>query len=230
MHFNRGAAASQEYTRLFGDKRPEDVGPAAFTWLSRGAGESIADFIGRAVGPDWGLRVGAYEFTDDNVLKALGAARDRGADVAILYHAKNDEQKIANEAAIQKFGLENICQPRNAQGLTLSHNKTIVLTKTGVAQAVLTGSTNFSIGGIYGHSNVVHVCERDDVAAKYLWLWNELKKNTPKSADVGVLAGKTPLPEIRSQNKSLLFLVRAILCRHWTGMRSGPKERMTHCS
>jgi phosphatidylserine/phosphatidylglycerophosphate/cardiolipin synthase-like enzyme len=91
--------------------------------------------------------------------------------------------------------LENICQPRNAQGLTLSHNKTIVLTKTGAALAVLTGSTNFSIGGIYGHSNVVHVCERDDVAAKYLWLWNELKKNTPKSADAGVLAGTTPLPD-----------------------------------
>jgi len=129
------------------------------------------------------------------VLKALGAARDRGADVAILYHARNDEQKIANEAAIHKFGLENICKPRNAQGLTLSHNKTIVLTKDGVAHAVLTGSTNFSIGGIYGHSNVVHICERDDVAAKYLWLWNDLKNNTPKSADVGVLAGKTPLPD-----------------------------------
>jgi phosphatidylserine/phosphatidylglycerophosphate/cardiolipin synthase-like enzyme len=195
VHFNRGAAASQEYTRLFGDKRPDEVGPAAFTWLSRGAAESIADFIGRAVGPDWGLRVGAYEFTDENVLKALGAARDRGADVAILYHAKNDEQKIANEAAIQKFGLENICKPRNAQGLTLSHNKIIVLVKAGVAQAVLTGSTNFSVGGIYGHSNVVHICERDDVAAKYLWLWNELKKNVAKSADVGVLAGKSPLPD-----------------------------------
>ena len=114
---------------MFGDKRPEEVGPAAFTWLSRGAAESIADFIGRAVGAGWGLRVGAYEFTDENVLKALGAARDRGADVAILYHAKNDEQKIANEAAIQKFGLGNICSPRDAQGLTLSHNKTIVLTK-----------------------------------------------------------------------------------------------------
>jgi len=63
VHFNRGAAASQEYTRLFGDKRPDEVGPAAFTWLSRGAAESIADFIGRALGPGWGLRVGAYEFT-----------------------------------------------------------------------------------------------------------------------------------------------------------------------
>ena len=194
VHFNRGAAASQEYTRRFGDKRPEQVGPAAFTWLSRGAAESIADFIGRAVGPGWGLRVGAYEFTDDKVLTALGAARDRGADVQVLYHAENDPQKISNQKAIENFGLQNICQPRNAQGLTLSHNKTIVLTKAGAAQAVLTGSTNFSVGGIYGHSNVVHVCEGDDVAVQYLWLWNELKKNTPKSADAGVLVGKTPLP------------------------------------
>jgi len=194
VHFNRGAAASQEYTRRFGDKRPEQVGPAAFTWLSRGAAESIADFIGRAGGPGWGLRVCAYEFTDDKVLTALGAARDRGADVQVLYHAENDPQKISNQKAIENFALQNICQPRNAQGLTLSHNKTIVLTKAGAAQAVLTGSTNFSAGGIYGHSNVVHVCEGDDVAAQYLWLWNELKKNTPKSADAGVLVGKTPLP------------------------------------
>ena len=195
VHFNRGAAASQEYTRRFGDKRPEDVGPAAFTWLSRGAAESIATFIERAVGPGWGLRVGAYEFTDDKVLTALSAARDRCADVQVLYHARNDDQKIANEAAIQKFGLGNICSPRNAQGLTLSHNKTIVLTKAGAAQAVLTGSTNFSVGGIFGHSNVVHICERNDVARGYLWLWSELKKNTAKSADVALLAGKTPLPQ-----------------------------------
>ncbi|HZS16743.1 MAG TPA: phospholipase D-like domain-containing protein, partial [Candidatus Udaeobacter sp.] len=194
VHFNRGAAASQEYTRVFGDKRPNEIGPAAFTWLSRGAAESIADFIGRAVDGVWGLRVCAYEFTDERVLRALGAARDRGADVQVLYHAKNDEQKTANEAAIQKFGLADICFPRNAKGLTLSHNKTIVLTKGAAAQALLTGSTNFSVGGIYGHSNVVHICERNDVAQRYLWLWNELRKNTAKSADVAILAGKTPLP------------------------------------
>jgi hypothetical protein len=75
LYFNRGAAASYEYTRLFGDKRPENVGPAAFTWLSRDAAESIIDFIGRAVGPGWGLRVGAYEFTDEDVLKAPTRAR-----------------------------------------------------------------------------------------------------------------------------------------------------------
>jgi hypothetical protein len=60
--FNRGAAASQEYARRFGNRRPEDVGPPAFAWLSRGLWEALRDFIGRAQGPEFGLRVAAYEF------------------------------------------------------------------------------------------------------------------------------------------------------------------------
>lgn len=195
VYFNRGAAASQEYTRRFGDKRPEEVGPTAFDWLSRGAAEAIQGFIARATGPGWGLRVGAYEFTDGHVLTALKeASSKRKVDVRILYHARNDAQKEVNEKKIKEFGLGKICEKRNATGLSLSHNKVIVLTKGGAAQAVLTGSTNFSEGGIYGHSNVVHVCENSHIAGEYLWLWNELEKNEDKKVDAPVLAGRTPLP------------------------------------
>ena len=194
VQFNRGAAASQEYTRRFGDQSPKKVGPAAYDWLSRGAAEAISGFIERATGPGWGLRVGAYEFTDDHVLGALRAASKRKADVRILYHARNDDTKTENQKKIKQFGLGKISDERNAKGLALSHNKVIVLTKAGVAQAVLTGSTNFSEGGIYGHSNVVHVCENEHVAGEYLWLWNELDKNEDKQTDAPVLAARTPLP------------------------------------
>lgn len=195
VHFNRGAAASQEYTRRFGDKSPKEVGPAAFDWLSRGAAEAIGSFIARATGPDWGLRVGAYELTDDRVLGALKDAwSKRKADVKILYHAANDAQKTKNEAAIKTFGLGTICEPRKATGLRLSHHKVIVLTKGGRAQGVLTGSTNFSEGGIYGHSNVVHVCENNRIAGEYLWLWNELERNEGKKVVAPTLEGRTPLP------------------------------------
>nr|MDT0664559.1 hypothetical protein [Micromonospora sp. DSM 115978] len=34
--FNRGVAGSQAYARKFGNKTPDEAGPAAFTWLSRG--------------------------------------------------------------------------------------------------------------------------------------------------------------------------------------------------
>jgi phosphatidylserine/phosphatidylglycerophosphate/cardiolipin synthase-like enzyme len=194
VHFNRGAAASQEYTRRFGDKRPEDIGQAAFDWLSRGAAEDIKNFIERAADDGWGLRVCAYEFSEKHVLKSLKEAQKRTADVRILYHARNDSTKTANEAAIKKFALSRICSPRDAKGLALSHNKVIVLTKGGKAQAVLTGSTNFSEGGIYGHSNVVHICEDRTIAAQYLWLWDELAKNGDKRYAAPVLTEKTPLP------------------------------------
>jgi len=194
VHFNRGAAASQEYTRRFGDKSPEEIGPAAFEWLSRGAAEAIKTFIERAAGPGWGLRVCAYEFTEDHVLKALKEASKRGADVKILYHARSDSTKEKNEEEIKAFGLSKLCRKRNAKGLALSHNKVIVLTQGGVAQAVLTGSTNFSEGGIYGHSNVVHVCEDSGVAGQYLWLWDELAKNEDKKVAAPVIAARTPLP------------------------------------
>jgi phosphatidylserine/phosphatidylglycerophosphate/cardiolipin synthase-like enzyme len=194
VHFNRGAAASQEYTRRFGDKSPKEVGPAAYDWLSRGAAEAIQGFIERATGPGWGLRVCAYEFTDDHVLGALKAAAKRTADVQILYHAMNDKQGATNKAKIQTSGLTKICKERKAKGLSLSHNKVIVLIKGNTAQAVLTGSTNFSEGGIYGHSNVVHICEHNRIAKEYLWLWNELSKNDDTDVDAPTLAGRTPLP------------------------------------
>jgi phosphatidylserine/phosphatidylglycerophosphate/cardiolipin synthase-like enzyme len=194
VHFNRGAAASQEYTRRFGDKSPDEVGQAAYDWLSRGAAEAIGKFIGRAAGPEWGLRVCAYEFTEAHVLRALKDAAKRKADVKILYHARNDSAKKSNEKRIKEFGLTKLCSPRNAKGLSLSHNKAIVLTRNGVAQAVLTGSTNFSEGGIYGHSNVVHVCEDNRTAKKYLWLWEELAKNDDRKDAAPVIAAKTPLP------------------------------------
>ena len=196
IHFNRGASASQEYARRFGDKPPQVVGPAAFKWLSRGVAEAIRGFIGRAEGPGWGLRVCAYEFTEEHVLQALREAwQGRGVDVRILYHARNDDQKDANEEKIREFGLEQACQGRSARGISLSHNKVIVLVKDGAAQAVLTGSTNFSEGGIYGHSNVVHICEDREVSQQYLWLWDELARNTDRKVDAPVIAARTPLPE-----------------------------------
>ncbi len=194
VHFNRGAAASQEYTRRFGDKRPAEVGQAAFDWLSRGAAEAIRHFIERAVDEGWGLRVCAYEFSEEHVLKSLKEANKRKADVRILYHARNDSTKTGNEEAIKRFAMSRICQPRDAKGLALSHNKVIVLTKGGKAQAVLTGSTNFSEGGIYGHSNVVHICEDRAIAAQYLWLWDELAKNEDKRYAAPALTDRTPLP------------------------------------
>ena len=59
VFFNRGAAASQEYARRFGNQIPDESNPGdkRWAWLSRGAMEAIAAFTARAKNSSWGLRV-----------------------------------------------------------------------------------------------------------------------------------------------------------------------------
>lgn len=197
VYFNRGAAASQEYARRFGNVRPDegDPGDGRWAWLSRGAAEAIEDFIGLASGPDFGLRVAAYEFRLASVADALARARARGADVKILYDAnpnKPDAKGVvfprdANRATAKAAGIEPLCIERltnpAVKSPPISHHKFIVLQQHGEPIAVLTGSTNFSLGGVYGQANVVHVVEQPPVAAAYLQCWT-LMAGQPTHAEL----------------------------------------------
>ena len=63
--------------------------------------------------------------------------------------------------------------------------------------AVWTGGTNFSEGGIFGHSNVAHVVEENAIAQKYLDYWTALSGN-PKSGamkkQVELISSIPPMP------------------------------------
>lgn len=180
VYFNRGAAASQEFARRFGDRPPGKVGGAsdpAWGWLSRGNHEAILAFIGRAKGAGWGLRVCAYEFRLPSVIDAVRAAHERGADVRVLYDAGKAFPRDDNRSAVTTGGIEGLVTERLPSPLALSHNKFIVLLRNGKARAVLTGSTNFSTGGVFGQSNVVHIVEDPKVAATFLLSWDQLAGN-----------------------------------------------------
>jgi hypothetical protein len=181
IYFNRGVAASQAYARKFGAK-PDDLPAAtraeAMSWLSRGLDEALLGFIGQASGPGTALRAAVFEFTEPGALAAFQAARDQGADVRIVYHAKNDETGQGNEKAITDSGIDRaIVTPRRHP--QLAHNKFIVYaTKAADGSltpvSVWTGSTNLSTGGIFGHSNVGHAVRDPAVAGQYLSYWTEL--------------------------------------------------------
>jgi len=180
VFFNRGATATQEYARRFGNRKPGTQGgeaDPAWKWLSRGAYEAILEFVSRAQGTGWGLRVSAYEFRQAGVAQAFREACDRGVDVRILYDAGKDFPRDENRATVATAGLEAVCTERIPRPAALSHNKFIVLLKGEKPQAVLLGSTNFSDGGIFGQSNVVHIIDNEDVAAAYLAYWNALATN-----------------------------------------------------
>jgi hypothetical protein len=175
IHFNRGAAASQEYARRFLNRPPRDVGQAAYDWLSRGLVEGIVAFIERATGKGFGLKGAFYEFQWPIVLDALRAARTRGATVDIVFDDIDNETGPHgdNEDAIKLAQLKNVCTARTNG--TLMHNKFLVLTEKNKPKALLFGSTNLTENGIYGHANCTHVVENAEIAAKYLAFFKKLK-------------------------------------------------------
>lgn len=199
VYFNRGAAASQEYMRRFDQSQPLGDVPKAsdprWAWLSRGASESILQFIGRATSASWSVRVCAYEFRWAEIANSLRQAVDRGVDVKVVYdcNANPPEEngsvfpRDQNRETALAAGIQALCTERvtrsDVQSPPISHNKFIVLLKNGVPQAVLTGSTNFSVGGVYGQSNAVHIVDDKTVATAYHELWKRLSGN-PTHADL----------------------------------------------
>ena len=177
VYFNRGAIASQEYARRFQDKSPQQVGQAAYDWLSRGLIEAITRFIGKAADASFSLRVAIYEFQWPEVLKALKSASERGADVKVIYDAienAKEDPVHKNDEAIDTVGIRKLCE-----GFTtgkIMHNKFIVLLENGEPTEVLTGSTNYTENGIYGHLNCAHIVNDKAVAKAYLDYWEQLSE------------------------------------------------------
>jgi hypothetical protein len=186
--FNRAAAASQAFSREFPDvaaelalarrerRPPQPLPPRVLAWLSRGALEQITGLCARALDPTWALDVAIYEYELPEIRAAIDAARDRGANVRIVYHAKRDDPQTAiNEANVADWPA---AQKHARVTSRIFHDKFIVLSRVdGDARtpaAVLCGSTNFTENGVYRQANVVHVAERPELAAKYLEIFELL--------------------------------------------------------
>ncbi|MBW6474970.1 MAG: hypothetical protein K0B14_17720, partial [Anaerolineaceae bacterium] len=160
VYFNRGVSASQAYIKRFGDNPPSAIpNRKAFEWLSRGLNEALEDFIRSCVPGIDSLHIAAYEFYYERFLDVVKATLDAGVDIQIVYDARQDNPKLKNIAAIQAKGLDAVSFQRTQPASYISHNKFIVKLHNGIPQSVWTGGTNFTEGGIFGHSNVAHVVE-----------------------------------------------------------------------
>jgi phosphatidylserine/phosphatidylglycerophosphate/cardiolipin synthase-like enzyme len=207
VYFNRGVAGSQAYARKFGNKLPASVpNNGAWIWLSRGLEEAILAFVGQARGTKYGLRAAIYELQYDPVLQAFKEASQSGADVKIVFDARQNSQDypdVKNREAIQKAGIEAITIPREASPSYISHNKFIVLLENGKPKQVWTGSTNITDGGIFGHSNVGHQVRDPKVAAIYLDYWEQLSQD-PAAKELRIWNDEdTPVPKTLPSPKSI---------------------------
>jgi phosphatidylserine/phosphatidylglycerophosphate/cardiolipin synthase-like enzyme len=177
--FNRGSVATQEYARRFENKKPSEAGQGAYDWLSRGLVEALIAFIGRAT-TGWEIHAAVYEFQWPKILDAVKAAKDRGAIVKVLYDDIGGDNPggkgpaAKNRAAIEAAKIKSVCQGRSNSS-KIMHNKFFVLSKGGIPKAVWTGSTNLTENGIFGHSNLGHIVEDEEVAQSFLDYWQRLK-------------------------------------------------------
>lgn len=180
VYFNRGTAASQEYMRRFGDISPDKVpNNRAFDWLSRGVYEALIEFITSCDPNKHALRIAAYELNYDPLLKVIEDTYNNGngVDIRIVYDAKKAYPGDVNKSLIASRHLEQISTPRTAYPSGISHNKFIVKLENDIPVEVWTGGTNFSDGGIFGHSNVAHVVKDGDVADLYFKYWTALEND-----------------------------------------------------
>ena len=223
IFFNRGAAASQAYVRRFGNRTPDKVGPQpidhlkapAYVWLSRGLYEAMIDLV-VSTDPDHdALRVAAYEFAFEPLLRVLRDAIDRGVDVRIVYDGREDEggnPGRRNREAVNDAGLEGVSVERTRPKSVISHNKFIVLLRDGVPAAVWTGGTNFSQGGIFGHSNVAHHVEAPAVAAQFAAYWDALAQDPDDATLTAAVQALSPTPPKKpAKGTTCVFSPRADL-------------------
>ncbi|MEM9428902.1 MAG: phospholipase D-like domain-containing protein [Pseudomonadota bacterium] len=213
IYFNRGIAGSQAFARRFGDVAPDEIpNNKGYEWLSRGLAEALWAYIETAEPGRHALRIAAYEFNYEPFLQIVQAAHARGVDIEVVYDARRDSPREANRAAIVAAGLEAIAHERTQPKSYISHNKFIVKLEDGAPVSVWTGGTNFSDGGIYGHSNVAHVVEEPRIAEAFLTYWEALKRDPESTPLKGVVEALSPLPPGRPPvGTTVLFSPRANL-------------------
>lgn len=174
VYFNRGAIASQAYTKRFGSVDPDTVGAAAFDWLTRDLLPGLLSFIGRAKTKKHKLYAAIYETQLPVVLNALKKA-SVDAELELICEGRDGADATAkNETMLADAGLHPpvVIKRTNAK---IAHNKFIVLVENNKPKAVWTGSTNVSKNGLFGQLNVGHAVENSGIATDYLAYWQQLK-------------------------------------------------------
>lgn len=187
--FNRAAGASQAFSRDFaaddqkltdalkkqkgkkpGTKKLPTPSDAALAWLSRGVKEGIIEFLGQAKDASYAADIAIYQYELPDIVNAVNAADERGANVRLIYHAKPGDKQTTKNAASAKALPASDKVPRKTQAIF--HHKFIVLSKMAGGKrnpvAVLAGSTNFTFNGVYCQANDIYLSTDSGVAQKYL--------------------------------------------------------------
>ena len=211
LAFTRGYVQSQAYVNHFGSKArivrrdadllydTSDVAGTnpdgeeftyaeEYDWLGFTARTTIFALLDEVlVDQQLKLDVFAYDLSEPDVMRKLLALAEQGRvrvilDNAALHHDPEDPRpedefearfkQVATGAAAIKRGRFN----------RYAHDKVMVVSGAAGAQKALTGSTNFSVSGLYINSNHVLVFNDEPTAQKYADLFQQVWESEVKAA------------------------------------------------
>ena len=197
LGFTRGYMQSEAYVRHFGKTTPvvpktKDLDfdtnaqagvnngqPVTFAqiynWMGETDREQIFNVLNRVLNdPSLTLKAFVYDLNEPDIVKILLTLAEQGRVRIILDNSKGHlTQSGKNETPEDQF--TNLFKQRmkspsdilRASFDRFSHDKVLIVLRNGSAIQVLTGSTNFSLTGLYVNANHVLVFEDANVAGHY---------------------------------------------------------------
>jgi phosphatidylserine/phosphatidylglycerophosphate/cardiolipin synthase-like enzyme len=169
-YFNRAVVSSQAFSREFGHAPTGNDYVRALEWLSNGMSDGLCKFIANAGDKD--LCGAAYHLTDNHwTIPVLQQLKDNCSFVYFFKDgtgSKGDKANIPTITALKKN--KKLTWYRRTK-TNIMHNKFIVRTsgdQPGDAEAVVTGTANFTTEGLTQQANVIHTIESPELASYYL--------------------------------------------------------------
>ncbi|GAC1313456.1 MAG: phospholipase D-like domain-containing protein [Vulcanimicrobiaceae bacterium] len=207
-YFNRAVVSSQAFVKRFGQYPVGAELQAAREWLANGLQRAIPTFLAQAAGDEVD---GAIYHLTDIVLGTLPAMDAFRGPFSLVYdavvHASPSGVVAANPndgsiADIARHNAGFTAYPR--AHTTIMHDKFLVRSKNGVADALLVGSANFTTEGLSEQANLLLTFEHPGLAALYL-ARQRLLATDPIHADTAKGAGWSPALPLRAGATARVF-------------------------
>jgi len=171
-YFNRAVVSSQAFAREFPKVTTKQQYDQALAWLSNGMDEALLDFIQKANTKQ--LAGAAYHLTDDEWTVPALQKRQKPTSFVYFFKKAGSGGKGGDNA---NAGTIKLLKPNKnikfyiRTKTSIMHDKFIVRTtgdEAANAEAVLTGTANFTTEGLTQQANVIHTFESPALAALYL--------------------------------------------------------------
>ena len=225
LGFTRGYMQSEAFVRHFGKSTP--IEPAGnplqfntsaqagtnngqvityaeiYAWMGSTARQQIFAVLNAVLGDETlHLDMFAYDLNEPDIVTILLALAAQGR-ICIILDNSTEHHNAANSLPEDKFttlfnqqakapaAIERGCFDR------YSHDKILIVSKSGSARQVLTGATNFSVNGLYVNANHVLFFDDPTVAQQYAKVfaqsWQVLKQFPEQSEKAAAAFATTPL-------------------------------------